>query len=226
MLNINFVPDDYIENKESCRTNLLYSVLFLIVMSALAAVFFVTKARNERLIAQEEAIDKQLSAKSQTLEKVKKLEEQSDKLLNKALTVSGLIEPVPRSVLLAMLTNKLPNGVSLLQISLNQNTKEVVSASGKGGKSGEKEQKLSTETVEITEVDLHGKAVNDLQVAQYIQELKSSRILGEVKLIESIEYKEDEEKFRAFRLEVNVKDSVKIEENDIKRIAAEKSLSI
>jgi hypothetical protein len=125
-----------------------------------------------------------------------------------------------------MLTNKLPNGVSLLQISLNQNTKEVVSASGKGGKSGEKEQKLSTETVEITEVDLHGKAVNDLQVAQYIQELKSSRILGEVKLIESIEYKEDEEKFRAFRLEVNVKDSVKIEENDIKRIAAEKSLSI
>lgn len=226
MLNINFVPDDYLENKESHRTNLLYSVLFLIVMTALAGVFFVVKARNEKLAAQERAIDKELSTKSKTLEKVKELEQQSNKLLDKAFTVSELIEPVPRSVLLAVLTNKLPDGASLLKVNINQYKEKTIPVSAANNESGGKNQKQSEKTVEFTEIQLNGKAVSDLQVARYLQELKSSRILADVRLVESVEYRSEDEKFRSFRLKMNVKHSIKIEEDDIKRIAAERSLSI
>ncbi|GAH79391.1 unnamed protein product, partial [marine sediment metagenome] len=43
MLNINFVPDDYIQNNESRRTNLMYLVLFAVVMAALGGSFLTIK---------------------------------------------------------------------------------------------------------------------------------------------------------------------------------------
>lgn len=230
MLNINFVPDDYIQNKESCRTNLLYSVLFLIVMGALAAVFVVVKARNERLTAREESIDKQLASRSQALEQIEELEKQSNKLLDKAYTVSGLIEPVPRSVLLAVLTNNLPDGTSLLEVGIKQQEEERKTlASALKNKAGKKKQtsnKKEQIPQESSKIELRGQAVSDLQVARYIQELELSSVLGDVKLVESVEYEAEDKKFRAFRLKINVKSSVRIDKEDIKRIAADKSLSM
>jgi len=230
MLNVNFVPDDYIQNKESCRTNLLYSVLFLIVMGSLACVFVFVKARNERLITKEENIDKQLSTESQALEQVEELEQQSNKLLDKAYTVSGLIEPVPRSVLLAVLTNNLPDGTSLLEVSIEQEKdEEKTLAYISKNKAGSKKQagnKRDMESQEGSKIGLRGQAVSDLQVARYIQKLESSVILDDVKLVESVEYEAGDNKFRAFRLKINVKGLVKIDKDDVKRIASDKPSSI
>ena len=39
MVNINFVPDDYTQSNESRRTNLIYLVLFAVVMIALGGSF-------------------------------------------------------------------------------------------------------------------------------------------------------------------------------------------
>ena len=47
MPSINFVPDDYIQNNESQRANLLYVVLLIIVMSALGGVFTTITMRKK-----------------------------------------------------------------------------------------------------------------------------------------------------------------------------------
>ena len=38
MLNINFVPDDYVQSNVSRRTNLMYLVLFSVVMAGLGGL--------------------------------------------------------------------------------------------------------------------------------------------------------------------------------------------
>ena len=53
MLNINFVPDDYIKSSESRRTNLMYLVLFAVVMAVLGGSFMAIKIRRRALNARE-----------------------------------------------------------------------------------------------------------------------------------------------------------------------------
>jgi hypothetical protein len=48
MVNINFVPDDYAQSNESRRTNLIYLVLFAVVMIALGGSFVSIKIRQRR----------------------------------------------------------------------------------------------------------------------------------------------------------------------------------
>ncbi|GAH03662.1 unnamed protein product, partial [marine sediment metagenome] len=45
MLNLNFVPDDYIRSNESRRTNLMYLVLLVVVMAGLGGSFVTIKIR-------------------------------------------------------------------------------------------------------------------------------------------------------------------------------------
>ena len=49
MVNINFVPDDYIESTQSHRTNLMYLILFAVVMAALGGSFVTIKMRQRAL---------------------------------------------------------------------------------------------------------------------------------------------------------------------------------
>ena len=65
MLNINFVPEDYIQDNESTRTNLMYAVLFLIVMIALGSAFATVKIRQRAIAAKEKLIEaKMVKARS------------------------------------------------------------------------------------------------------------------------------------------------------------------
>ncbi|MHC4686597.1 MAG: hypothetical protein ACYTEW_20130, partial [Planctomycetota bacterium] len=51
-----FVPDDYIQNSESRRTNLMYLVLFGVVMAALGGSFMTIKIRQRALSAKEKSM--------------------------------------------------------------------------------------------------------------------------------------------------------------------------
>ena len=61
MLNINFVPEDYIQNSESHRTNFLYLILFAIVMAGLTGVFLTIKIRQHALNTQETEVNQKMS---------------------------------------------------------------------------------------------------------------------------------------------------------------------
>jgi len=57
MLNINFVPDDYIQSTESRRTNFMYIILFAVVMVVLAGSFATIKIRQRALDSKEKLSD-------------------------------------------------------------------------------------------------------------------------------------------------------------------------
>lgn len=234
MININFVPDDYVQNNESRRMNFMYIILFIVVMMALGGVFGIIKMRQRSLQAKEKAVDVEMLKKQDDIKKVDALQAKSKAMMKTALMTAELLEPLPRSVLLASLTNNLPEGVSLVQLNLVQKESKQVKApvgantkfdkasqaqqSQKNAKAGEPENKLSPEKLLETQIDIEGLAASDLQVAAYIEKLNSSILLENVALVESKEQKIDDITFRQFKLTAMLKKDVRLTKEDVEKM--------
>jgi hypothetical protein len=223
MLNMNFVPDDYIQSSESRRTNLTYLVLFAAVMATLGGSFMTIKIRQRALATKENLVNAKMAQAQQAIEQFEQLQTKRKMMLKTALTTAELIEPVPRSVLLATLTNNLPTGVSLLRLNLVQKEpkkiNQAVSTSkyrnAQVEKAAETQPKLSPEKLLETYMDIEGIAPSDLQVAAYIKRLDSSSLLDNVALVESKEHKSEDSVLRQFKLTAMLKEDVHLTNEDI-----------
>lgn len=231
MLNINFVPDDYVQNSESRRTNLIYLVLFLLVMSVLCGSFVSIKLRQQAFAAREEQVNKRMAEAKESLKQFEELQAKRKEMIKAALTAAELLEPVQRSVLLASLTNNLPAGVSLLQLELIQKEprakRSVTPVSSKyqqtKNKNSAADQKISREKLLETHINIQGIAPSDLQVAAYIEQLDKSILLDNVALVESRERKvKDEALFRQFKLTAMLKKKVHLTKADITKMKSKR----
>jgi Tfp pilus assembly protein PilN len=245
MSNINFVPDDYVQSNESQRTNLMYLVLFLVVMVTLGGSFMIITVRQRALSTKEKIITAKMARAEQTIKQFEELQIKRKAMMKTALTTAELLEPIPRSILLASLTNNLPAGTSLLQLNLIQKAPKInrsATTTSKYKQEQEKkaasEPKTSPEKLLETHIDIEGVAPSDLQVATYIEKLGSSILLDNVALVESKEYKmtggkmragtpEDSDiTFRQFKLKAMLKKNVHLTKDDINQVRAAHSKSV
>ena len=232
MLNINFVPEDYVQNNESHRINLMYLVLFLIVMSTLGGSFVTIKMRQRALHVKEKIVNKKMAEAKESIEQFEELQTKRKAMMKTALTTAELLEPVPRSVLLASLTNNLPEGMSLLRLDLVQKESVKISRSAttnkykslKSKEAASAQPKVSPEQLLETHIDIEGIAPSDLQVAAYIERLDTSALLSKVALVESKEHKIEETTFRQFKLKAMLKKDVHLTKDDIGKIRSEVKL--
>lgn len=228
MANINFVPDDYVQNNESRRTNLMYLVLFGVVMIALCGSFMTIKIRQHACGIKEKLVNTKMAKIQESIKQFEELQTKRGEMMRTALTTSGLIEPIPRSVLLASLTNNLPQGVSLLKLNLvqkntgplpfqNPTTKYKATQTQKA-----EENHISPEKLLDTNIDIEGMAPSDLQVASYIERLSNSILLDNVALVESKEDKaKDGTTYRHFKLTAMLKKEIHLTFDDVKKIKEE-----
>jgi Tfp pilus assembly protein PilN len=229
MLNINFVPDDYIQSGESRRTNLMYLVLLLVVMAALGGAFMTIKVRQRASIAEEKRVNAKIARAKEAIKQFEELQTRRKIMIKTALTTAELLEPVPRSVLLASLTNNLPTGVSLLRLNLVQQEPKGVNRiavtnkyrQAQAEKAEEAQQEVSREKLLETYIDIEGIAPSDLQVAAYIEQLSASDgLLDNVALVESKEYEIEDTIFRRFKLTAMLRKDIHLTKEDIGRIRA------
>ncbi len=235
MININFVPDDYVRNNESKRMNLIYIFLFVVVMVALSGSFFTIKFRKKMLNDREKIVDSELAQREEEIKKVQRLQDRRNQMWNRALLTAELIEPVSKSLLLASLTNNLPSGVSLLKLNLNQkeskgtsrNTSSTATKYQSLKASGEKAS-VETQSLEKgleTHIDIEGIAPSDLEVASYIERLGNSLLITNVTLVESREFEtkntksKSSQKFRHFKLTAMLNTNVELTAEDVKLIS-------
>ncbi len=235
MLNINFVPDDYINNNETRRTNLLYVGLSVIVMVALSGSFVTIKIRQRALNIKEKLIQSKLDRAKGDIKKFEELQSKFRLMSKTALTTTELLETLPRSVLLASLTNNLPEGVSLLRLKLIQKKPKKIPRSGTTSKyesaknKGAADQNTqSKEKLLETHIDIEGISPTDLQVASYIEQLSCSALIDNVSLVESKEFKRrisagtkpaaSDTPLRQFKLKAKLKKDVHITNNDVEHI--------
>jgi Tfp pilus assembly protein PilN len=225
MLNMNFVPDDYIQNKETHRTNLIYLVLLVIVMAGLCGSFMTIKIRQRAFSAKEKLVNTKMVQTAEAIKQFEELQAKRKVMIKTALTTAELLEPVPRSVLLAALTNNLPMGVSLLQLEIIQKearTKHVAVTSKYKEAQAERatadQAKVSQEKSLETHIDIKGIAPSDLQVAAYIEQLSSSTLLDDVALVQSKEDEIEGTMFRQFKLTAMLRKDVHLTSEDVGRI--------
>lgn len=225
MVNINFVPDDYIQNNESRRTNLLYLILLVVVMTALGGSFITIKIRQHACAAKEKLVNSRMAKMHEAIKQFDELQVKKRAMMKTALTTAELLEPVPRSILLASLTNNLPAGVSLINLNLIQKEPKPGNKAAITSKyqatQAEKiaaQAKLSPEQLLETHMEIEGMAPSDLQVASYIERLSKSSLLDNVALVESKELKIDDSTFRQFKLTAMLQKSVHLSREDVETI--------
>jgi len=234
MVNINFVPDDYTQSNESRRTNFIYIVLFGVVMIALGGSFVSIKIRQRACYTSEEVINSRMTEVKEAINQFEELQAKKREMMKTAITTMELLEPVPRSILLASLTNNLPPGVSLSDVDLIQKQMKpspAVAATSKyqsaqsqnanGSQASGKSQSQASENPEKlleTYIDIGGLAPSDLQVASYIEQLSNSSLLDNVALVESKEYKIDDNTLRQFKLSAMLRKNVQLSKEDIEGI--------
>ena len=224
MININFVPDDYVQSHESRRTNLMYLVLLMIVMMALGGSFMIIKIRQRTCNAKEIVINARLDKIQENIQQFEDLQIRRKAMMKTALTTTELLEPVPRSVVLASLTNNLPPGVSLLKLHVIQNESNPISQAATNkyeathAKRAATQSNVPQENSLETQIDIGGVAPSDLQVAAYIERLSNSRLLDNVALVESKEHKTDDGTFRQFKLSAKLRKNVHLSKKDIDEI--------
>jgi Tfp pilus assembly protein PilN len=230
MANINFVPDDYVQSNESRRANLMCLVLFSVTMAALVGTFMMLKIRQRACTAEEQLVNAKMTKMQASIKKFEDLQTKRKEMMQTALTTAELIEPVPRSVLLASLTNNLPAGVSLAKLDLVQKEppknsadrtrNKYQAAAGAGSKAASAEKSLETH------MQIEGMAPSDLQVAAYIERLGNSILIDHVALVESVEKKVDKTSFRCFKLTAMVSPEVHLTKDDIEQIRTKAEHSV
>ena len=227
MINVNFVPDEYIQNNDSRRTNFMYIALLIIVIGSLAAVYATLSIQYKSSLAKEQALNLQLSQKKQQIKQVEELQEKRNAMLKTALTTANLIEPVGESVIVAALINNLPENVSFLNLGINQKQVEIkpvapASAANTYQKEIAKKQTVQQpalpETKIITELTIEGLAPSDLGLAHYIENLTGSSFFENVALVESKERIILNSTFRQFKLTAKLCDNIKIDDEKLDNI--------
>src|SRR4051812_26453595 len=116
---LSFLPDDYLERKQRRRTNAICAVLFTVVLGGLGGTFYVNDRVNREIDKQyNEVVLTQYTDAAKKIEQVQAMQEKQRTMAHQAELTASLLEKVPRSYLLAELTNDMPPGVSLLDFAL------------------------------------------------------------------------------------------------------------
>lgn len=235
MSNINFVPDDYVQSNESRRANLMCLILFSVVMACLGGSFVTIKIRQRRCSADESLVNDKMTRMQESIQQFEELQTKRKEMMRTALTTAELLEAVPRSVVLASLTNNLPAGVSLVSLGLVQKEPKKAprtsasrsryeAAQASGG--AESESRVSAEKQLETHMDIEGMAPSDLQVAAYIARLRASLLLDNVSLVESKEKRIEDTSFRQFKLKAMLSTDVHLTKEDVEEIKARAARSV
>jgi Tfp pilus assembly protein PilN len=134
---------------------------------------------------------------SKKIAEAQELEKQKERMIQKADTITALMEKVRRSALLSELTRLRPTGVNF--VSLGLETKEIPQPAAP------KPDPTAPKPVDVT-LTLTGTAPTDGDVAKYMSELQKSPLLTGVALMYSEEYRKnkDDAPLRRFNVEMHL----------------------
>lgn len=220
---LSFLPDDYLEGKRQRRTNVVCGILLVAILGSVLAGFGSIESSLRKAESEHAEIDKQYADAAKRIEQVRQMQEKQRKMAHQAELTASLLEKVPRSFLLAEITNAMPAGVSLMDVRLESRVrasqqaaatgktqfemkKAAMDAAGKKPAAPAAQAKLYDVSMKVM-----GVADNDVQVAQFMARLNQSKLLKDVNLVISDEYTLNESKMRKFEIDLTVDPAAEIQ---------------
>jgi Tfp pilus assembly protein PilN len=236
MTTINFVPDDYIRQRQSSRANVLSLVLLALLLGGIGVTFSVIKMRQAVVRFEMEQLNGRMVQAREQINRLEQIKSKGRVMMKNMKMTAELLEPAPRSVILACLTNTLPAGISLLEIQLQEKEVKISSPAVSSDQSVEtagkptqyqaaaakdkasKQSPVEVRTVIQTTLEIEGIAHSDIEVASYIANLSGSVLLDNVQLVQSKELNIEGIPFRQFRLRTMLKSDLTLTKEDINGI--------
>lgn len=218
-----FLPEDYLQRRADRRTNTIALALFSIVTIVVVGAFLVTNRQWHDVKRYQEAINVRYAQAAKDIEQLKTLEEQKKSLLQKAELTTALIERVPKTVLLAELTNRMPNDVTLLELELKSTrvneapkTDEKADAKNKkAAKPGKAARTAKGDDQEVKAVPtaprfksklaITGVTATHNSVAEYVAALQGCGLITGVELKFSEKAVIEDQEMNRFRIEADLK---------------------
>jgi len=191
---LSFLPDDYFEGKARRRANFLCGALSVIVMGTIGSAFAFCERSMRGLDVDAADVDRQYDEAAVRIARVEKLHLAQKQLVQHAELAATLVERVPRTNILAELTNALPTGTSLLDFYMESDPHQSVATIGSEANKGA--------PVFDVKMRLTGVADNDIQVAQFINKLNHSKLLKDVNLMITDTFVQDKLTLRKFQIEM------------------------
>ncbi len=225
MSDASFLPDDYLNKQADRRTNLISLILFGVVMIAVFAAFLVTNRQWSQVNETTQLINAQFAEKAKQIEQRDALQAQKNEMMHRAELATALVEPVPRSVLLAELVKRMPARLGLLKFEMTSTReKRRTAASGKGKTVGRlagpgraktrQEASAEQKTVEppkyLVSISMVGVAPTDVDVSRYIAELSAYELLWDVSLTSTEEKVIEDQTVRQFELSMKLDPTIDI----------------
>jgi hypothetical protein len=115
---VSLLPEDFVVAARERRIGLLAAALFPVMLAAVFGAFLVTNRQWGEVRAAQSAIDRETERAAHEIAEMKSLERIRTRMDEKAELARGLLEPVPRSVLLAILVNTMPQQVAMHSLEL------------------------------------------------------------------------------------------------------------
>ncbi|HZL37352.1 MAG TPA: PilN domain-containing protein [Tepidisphaeraceae bacterium] len=221
---LSFLPDDYMERKARRRAMALGSALLAIVIGGVGAALYITEHSMASVEQKHQSVVTKFTEAARRIEQVRKLHDQQRKIVQHAELAASLVERIPRSNILAELTNSLPHGTSLLDLSLeskaHQEPAPVAQTAFDAKKIAlEAKRKADANGIEAPKYDVQikvtGVADTDVQVAQYLTKLNHCPLFQDVNLVISDVYQPPEQKsitMRRFQVQMALNPRAEVKE--------------
>lgn len=184
---INLLPEDYLTKKQRNRTNVLFFFLFAIVMVGVIFATYSSRIKYRTQLEELATVEQAYQKAAVTVNEIQNLQAKQTKLKAKNRRIIPLIDPVPKSLLLAMVTNARPKNISIISLSLNTEIPKPLRRKITRKKNSTKNKKSPpppppVRPNPIVKMGITGLACTDVEVAQFISNLNSSGLMKSVSL--------------------------------------------
>ena len=224
MAMINFVPDDYVQQRRASRSNVLYLMLLLAMLGAIGITFGFIKMRQRAVQTELAQLNSRMAEAQQQIAQLEELKTKSQTMMKTMVMTAELLEAVPRSIILASLTNNLPSGVSLLDFGLEEKETQIYKSAAKNTTSSRYSKANATAAASepqktvSTNLQIKGIAPSDIQVAGFISRLNDAILFDDVSLVESKEIEIEKIKYRQFQLKAVIRSDLALTKENIDEI--------
>jgi Tfp pilus assembly protein PilN len=215
MSTINLLPDDYLKQRVQHRISLVCVVLFVVVVITVLGAYAVTERTRARTLQVRDRVNLEYEEATRMIHEMQTLEAQKHMMMTKARLTASLVERVPRSTVLALITNARPEGTSLTEVDLKTKRLRKRTPAEASGPVGTGSTLTTQPKIELAgqvpievNITVKGLAGTDAEVARFIANLARNPLISAVDLSFSKEKVIDEAVVREFQIDLCLRQDV------------------
>ncbi len=183
---LDFLPDGYADNRARRRADVILLSLFGVTVCAIGGTWHLCEKELAEAEASFAQVDARYADAARRIEQVKQMRQRQKSVADRMELSASLLEKMPRSNLMAEITNTLPHGVVLAKAGLE--AKRIKKAPPPVAASKTKRSKVAPvvrpEPLEFdTTLSLEGTSLTEGQVSDYIDSLNRGGYFASVDLL-------------------------------------------